>query len=179
MSAAVQPEAGGAAGVVVNMRDAQHGILLRWSPANDHSKRGDLLAAYLLGAGAPRLLQSARGGFLPHQWYHLTVVCSPDSARVAIDGVPRLAINHVSPWRGGIGLYAEGANGATFDDVTVYGQGVRKDLLLERHQEAVQQRFQIDRNGMADWADMTSEWKAVPNSPGSFVHRSEFYGDRG
>ncbi len=178
LSTAVQPEAGGAAGVVVNMPDAEHGILIRWSPVNEHGARGNLLAAYALGDGAPRLLQSDPGGYLPHQWYRMTVVSSPDGVRVAIDGVTRLQLDHVSPWRGGVGLYTEGAVGATFDNVTVYGQDVRKDLLLERHQETVRQRFQVDKNGMADWADMASEWKTMPNSAGAFTHRSEFYGEQ-
>jgi len=176
LTAAVQPEAGAAAGLVVNMPDAKHGILIRWSPVNDHSARGDMLAAYALGDGEPRLLKSSHGGYLPHQWYRLTVVSSPDGLHVAVDGLPRLDLDNITPWRGGIGLYAEGANGATFDDITVYGQGVRKDLLLERHQEKIRQRFQVDRNGMADWADMTSEWKA--GAAGSSIHRSEFYGDQ-
>lgn len=178
LSAALQPEAGGAAGVVVNMPDPQHGILIRWSPVNDRSEHGDQLAAYLLGSGEPRLLQSTHGGYLPHQWYHLTVTSAPEGLQVAIDGVPRLQIDNITPWRGGVGLYAEGAKGATFNNITIYGQELRKDMLQERHQEKIQQRFQIDRNGMADWADMTSEWKAMPATPGAFAHRSEFYGDQ-
>ena len=45
----INPDAHGAVGVLANMLDAQHGLLLRWSPANDAGTDGNALVAYRAG----------------------------------------------------------------------------------------------------------------------------------
>ena len=84
-NAAVNPDAHGAVGVLANMTDAQHGLLLRWSPANDRGADGNALVAYRLEDGKRTLLARSPGGFVPGQWYHMTVISALDGVRVRID----------------------------------------------------------------------------------------------
>jgi hypothetical protein len=178
LTAAVQPSATGAVGVVVNIRDGGQGILARWSPASSRDPRGNRLMLYQLTGAGPKLLAETRGGYLPNRWYKFTVASINGGVRVAIDGDTKLELAHVTPWRGGIGLYAEGPEGAVFDDVTAYGVGVKQDLLLENTQEQIFQRFQVDQNGMGDWANQQSDWIKSPAGTTMSIHRNDYYGDQ-
>ncbi len=178
LNVAVQPSATGAVGVVVNMRDGGQGILARWSPASSHDPRGNRLMLYQLTGAGPKLLAETRGGYLPNRWYKLTVASVNGGVRVAIDGDTKLTVEHVTPWRGAVGLYAEGPDGAVFDDVTCYGTGVKQDLLLEHTQEQIYQRFQVDQNGMGDWANQAGDWIKSPVGTTMSVHRDDFFGDQ-
>ena len=174
---AINPDAHGAAGVLVNKADAQHGLLLRWSPANDRGPGGNALAAYRLDAGKRTLLASSPGGYLPGQWYRLTVVSSLDGVRVSVDDRERLNLEAAVPWRGGVGLYSEGTVGSVFDDVTVYGRTLDTDLLRETKQSQISQRFLDDNNGMKQWAVNPDLWQADLTVPGLNWYPDTLYGE--
>ncbi len=162
---------------MVNVQDAEHGYLLRWSPANERGAHGDRLTLLQLAGGQSHLVAEDRGGYIPGQWYRLSVVSSGHGLQVLIDGQQRLAISDASPWRGGVGLYTEGMNGAVFNNVTVYGRTLRTDILYERQQERIIQRFQENSDGMEGWAARNT-WDIFPGKPDQLLYNSEVYGEQ-
>jgi hypothetical protein len=178
VTTAVNPPADGAVGVGVNLAAPGSGLLVRWTPADDHRPGGDRLCLLRLVGGSPTELASDRGGYLPGQWYRLQVVSSLTWARVLVDGRERLAVENPTPWRGGVGLYVEGSRPAIFDDVTVYGRTLRTELIAERRQARFNERFQRDEAQMAEWAAAAREWQPFPTRPGDYrLHRWLFHGD--
>ncbi|MHB9132725.1 MAG: hypothetical protein ACYDBB_16785 [Armatimonadota bacterium] len=177
LTAAVQPAEDGAVGLAVNMANAKNGYLVRWSPGNDRGPQGDQLALYKLVNGQQTLLVKDAGGYLPGMWYQLTITSDLGGLRVTVDGRERIAVKDVSPWRGAVGLYAEGAGGAIFDDVTVYGHTLKTDLLAEHRQANINQRYQIDHKGIEVWAAPDRDWLPAPATPGARMHRWDFWGD--
>ena len=129
MTVSVHPGRDGAVGVLVNMTDPTHGILACWTPVGDKSDTGNKLMLYKYAKGELTPLAESKGGFVPEQWYNLSVVSSLDGVKVLVDRRERMNVKGVAPWRGGVALYAEGKTGAIFDDVTVYGRTLKKDLI--------------------------------------------------
>jgi len=148
-------------------------LLARWTPGND----GNSLALYQVTDGKSRLLSESKGGYIPGQWYRVSVVANAAGAQVLVDGQPRLAAKDVTPWRGGVGLFAEGPVGSAFDDVTVYGSGLHTDLLREREQIDINQRFLTDPNNMKEWVYLQGDWAPVPGAPKHFTSIDRFYGE--
>jgi len=171
------PPLDAAAGIVVNFAGPNRYLLARWTPANDRGPRGDRLELLKVVDGKETLITAARGGYIPGQWYRLSVDTTLEGVRVLVDGQERLAARGLNPFRGGVGLYAEGANATTFDDVTVYGHAVKTDLISEQQQAHISERFIEDHKGMGEWASAGSNWMPMPGAPGFRVHRLEFYGD--
>jgi hypothetical protein len=176
-SVSLCPGAESAVGLLANMADPQHGLLLRWSPGNDHGPQGNGLALYRLDPTGKKRLALDAGGYVPGQWYRVQIVSSMDGMRVLVDGRERLTVREPIPWRGGIGLYAEGANGAIFDDVTVYGRGLQQDLLAENRLARLNAHFLDDTKGMGEWANARTDWVSSPENPGWRFHRLDFFGD--
>ena len=176
LSVALQPSARGAAGVVVNMPDAHDGLLVRWTPGNDPAATGNQLALYQFHDGKGALLAESAGGYIPGQWYTLTVTSSLEGVHVAIDGRERLSLPAPLPWRGGVGLYAEGENATVFDDVTVYGRSLNTDLLREKRQAQVAERFRYDWE-MQEWAGREDEWRHDDAQPNHYFAREELFGE--
>ncbi|MHB0938512.1 MAG: LamG-like jellyroll fold domain-containing protein [Armatimonadota bacterium] len=174
---AVCPPLDGAAGMAVNVAGPDHYLLACWTPVNDRGARGNRLELLRVESGKQTVLAAAPGGYLPGQWYRLTVDTTLDGVRVLVDGQERLAAGNVTPFRGGVGLYAEGANPTIFDDVTVYGHAVKTDLLSESQQAHISERFTQDHKGMAEWASAGSSWTPMFGVPGFRAHKLEFYGD--
>lgn len=177
MSVAMQAGAGSAAGLMVNMPDTTSGYLVRWSPANDHGAQGDRLALLKVADGKTTLVAEDKGGYIPGQWYKLTVVSSFDGLQVLVDNRLRLTAKDVTPWRGGVGLYAEGKNGAVYDDVIVNGRRVKTDIIAESQMMRINQRFQDDHNGMQKWSTRNNDWTSFPGSPSQLLNRAEYLGD--
>ncbi|MHB9132044.1 MAG: LamG-like jellyroll fold domain-containing protein [Armatimonadota bacterium] len=176
LSTAVRPGMDGAVGVMVNMPDTRSGLLVRWSPANDRSPQGDHLTLYRVTDGKREQVAEDAGGYVPGQWYQLQVTSSVDGIHVLVDGRKRLSAKEITPWRGGIGLYAEG-NGGIFDDTTVYGSTLKKDLIAENELSRLNLRFLEDPNGMGKWANPRSDWRPTANTTGQWAHRFNFFGD--
>ncbi len=176
LSVAVQPGADGAAGVMVNMPDATSGYLVRWTPANDHRAQGDAIALLKVEGDKSTVLAEDHGGYVPGQWYQLTVISSPDGVQVLVDGRRRLSEKNLWPFRGGIGLYTEGSQGAVFNDVVVNGRRVNADHLEENRLERIREKFSEDKGGMQAWA-ARSDWIAFPGEPSQLSYRCDLFGD--
>ena len=173
-SVAVRPAADGAVGALVNYRD-NSALLVRWSAANDRGPRGDRLTLEKIVNGAGTVLKTDHGGFIPEQWYKLTVVSTLDGVRVLIDNRERLAVAEVTPWHGAVGLYSESHSGATFDNVTVYGHTLRTDLLYENRNTRIQEKFLDDWQGMRSWAS-PDDWFGTDD--GVMINRHDYYGEQ-
>jgi len=176
-SVSIKPAPRGACGVLVNISGAD-ALLVRWTPANDRTPGGNAitLCRYDIITGKRTTLDSSAGGYIPGQWYRLSVVSSLGGMRVLVDGQERLAQQNVVPWRGAIGLYAEGSGGTIFDDAAVYGRMLNTDLLLESTQSQITQRF-INDPGMKDWVINQREWSADNSVANFYWRRQELYGD--
>ncbi|MHB9023270.1 MAG: LamG-like jellyroll fold domain-containing protein [Armatimonadota bacterium] len=174
--AAIHSSFSAAMGVVVNMPDPSTGLLVRWSSAADRSPRGNRLSVYHMAGGEMRLLGESPGGFLPEQWYRLAVTSSLGRLRVTIDGRERLVLDGVLPWHGGVGLYAEGRGGVTFDDVIVYGSTLNTDIIAENRLLRINERYRYARRDtMNAWANIQNEWQW---SNGQFrTSQWDYYGD--
>ena len=178
LTVAVKPAADSVVGVQVNMPDAQHGIRICWSAGNDRSPDGDRLAVYRVNDGQLSLLAEDQGGFIPEQWYALAVRSTLNGLAVSIDGRERIILAAVTPWRGGVALYAAGKNPAVFDDVTVYGEDLHGEFLLESRRARMSKRFIDDMNGMRIWSTNRRDWLAFPNAPGYTIYRWDITGDQ-
>lgn len=176
-SVAVKPAPQGACGLLVNVSGST-ALLVRWTPANDRTPGGNAmtLCRYDLKSGKSTMLDSSAGGYIPEQWHRLSVVSAPDGVRVLIDGQERLAKQHATPWRGAVGLYAEGSGGTIFDDAAVYGRTLNTDLLFEATQSQITQRFITDV-GMKDWVSNQREWSADNSVANFYWRRPALYGD--
>jgi len=174
-SVAICPSADGAVGALVNMTDTNTGLLIRWSAANDRSPRGNRLSVERYIAGKTVQLQADQGGFIPGQWYKLTVVSSLGDLRVLIDNRERITLTGVTPWHGSVALYTESHDGTTFNNVSVYGRTVKTDLIKETGHVRIQEKFLQDWQGMRTWAS-PSDWS--PTDDGVNIAQHEYYGDQ-
>jgi len=147
--------------------------LIRWTPGND----GNRLSLFQVTDGKRKLLAESPGGYIPNQWYRLTVVSNLTGVLVLVDGRVRLTAKSVTPYRGGVGLYAEGPVGSAFDDVSAYGSALHTDLLREREQVEINQRFITDPNNMKEWVNLRSGWTQMPNAPNHYASADRLYGE--
>jgi len=168
---------GSAVGAAVNMTDGENGLLVRWSPANDRGPRGDRLVLYRVSHGKLDSLQSTEGGYIPGQWYKLTLVSALDTVSVLVDGQTRLTAPITGVGRGGVGLYTEGTAGAVFDDVRVYGHDLNTDLIAETEQARIGERLSEDAK-MHNWSDANNDWDPTAGVPDTFVYRYDIAGDQ-
>ena len=174
-TAAIEPAVHGAVGVLANMTDARNGLLVRWSAGNDRGQAGNALRLYQLADGKQTLLAQSPGGYVPGQWYRLTLTSSLDGVRVSIDDQQRLSCDHAFPCRGGVGLYAEGTEGAVFDDVTVYGAALNLDLLRELRQARISRKF-LDDGKMQEWSIDPEQWQPDARVPQLRWYPETLYG---
>jgi hypothetical protein len=171
LRASVRPKGQDAIGLCAYVQDKDNYFLFRWD-----TQRKDLLKVF---QGKPIPIANAPGGFEPKQWYRLTFSVrrsrtDADALRVAIDGVPVLETQgQILFGQGKIGLYAEGEQGADFDDVLVTPAN-------EPDHPPTEPEFteQFTREyTMEGWANPKGEWIPVPNAPNAFWHRGAFFGD--
>ena len=177
-SVAVQPGKDTGLGMLVNMTDAHNGLLVRWTSVIDHTNPGRLTLQRFVDGKATDLIADSPGGFMPRQWYKLTVISSLTGVQILVDGVARITQRNLTPWRGGIGLYAEEAAGVVFDDVKVFGRTFDADLLFEAQQTNLSKRFEIDQGGMATWANPNSAWLAAAGLPGHYWYGHDVFGEQ-
>jgi len=110
----VRPQAQGTVGLAFYVQDQKNYLAFLWSSEEGTQAR----QLVKVSNGQTRVLASARGAFLPRQWYRLGVRTSPGIVEAFIDGTSVFRANDNSFGQGGIGLYAL-QTAANFDDVRV------------------------------------------------------------
>jgi hypothetical protein len=175
-STSICPGGDGAVGIAANII-GQNYLLVKWLPASAQNANTKKITLLNIAGTAQTELKSADFGYLPGQWYRMSIISNLSGVTVLIDGHEVLSSPPVYPTHGGVGLYCDGKAGAIFDDVSVIGSGINEDIVHESQQTKINDKFKQDNKGMAVWASVKSEWKPIPGAPGYLTHRSEFYGN--
>lgn len=111
----VKPAGPGVIGLAVDVQDAKNFIAFLWR-APDATNARQLVRVV---DGKATLLAAAPGGYLPRQWYRLSVRTSPGFVETFIDGSLVFKVKNTWFGQGGIALVAQRIGTATFDDVRV------------------------------------------------------------
>jgi len=107
-------------GLVAYYSDPDDYLLLRITSQLATTDDADQVQLILCRDGDRTVLGSAAGGFVPEQWYRLTLRMCDGRVEALVDGQRVLAIDGFRDLaRGKIGLYCEGQAGVKFDDVEV------------------------------------------------------------
>ncbi len=177
-TASVCPGGDGAVGIAANVTGLNY-LLVKWLPASSQNAKEKKISLINVAGAAQAELKTADFGYLPGQWYRVSIISNLSGIKVLIDDREVLSSPPVFPSRGGVGLYSDGKSGAVFDDISVIGSGINEDIVHESQQAKINDKFKLDNRGMAVWASVKSEWKPIPGAVGYFTHRSEFYGNHG
>jgi len=151
-SVSCQPHGPGAVGVVAHYADEANYYLLTWSAAGTPAEAGapeagapgvGALTLTRVRKGAREALGSAAGGYHPGQWYRLGLSVDHGRVRAFVDGALVLECWDASLPGGRAGLYADGAEPVTFDDVTVRESPVSPVWLSD----------------LSDWSPVLGHWQ--------------------
>lgn len=118
VSASVRGGQDSVIGLVVCYQDADNYLGVRWSSAVAAQEPHTLKLVAVEG-GQEKVLAQTRAGFLPDQWYRLSLGYSGGKLVCWVDGRKRLAADTILFGEGVAGLLADGAEGIFFDDVLV------------------------------------------------------------
>ena len=119
---ACRPGAGGAVGVYLCYRGPTDYALFRWT-ANDSER--PVRQLILREGGVERVLAESEGGYVGGQWHQVSVLVGAGWARVRVDGERVFLARAAGLTQGRIGLYVEGKEYASFDDVAVMSRPAR------------------------------------------------------
>jgi hypothetical protein len=111
----------GGVGLAVGVDPNRH-VLFRWQARlPDNEGYGELVAvrAGADGAREERVIASRPGGYVDEQWYRLSATVRFGRITVSVDDHVLVAAESDEITSGGIGLWCDGPQGATFDDVFV------------------------------------------------------------
>jgi len=167
-------------GIITNYRDKNNYILAELSAASDKSENGNKIALYQIINGNKTLLNSAKGGYLPGEWYELSVQTSINSITVSVDGQERVSATGVPTRQGKAGLYINGISLVEIDNVSALGRDIDFDALREIIAHQNNDRFSKDLNGMNAWAGTAYDW-SNPDTDNEIPYKSyrtNVYGDK-
>jgi len=132
-------------GLVLLGQDEQNYVLFRWGSSWLSDVGGDRAQLIEVVDGQPHILAEKPGGAVPDQWYRLdAAVCDGDLV-CAIDDLPVLQARSERFGQGNAGLYAEGEDGADFDDVVIEAYEV----------------FREDFADTARWTAASGDWETT------------------
>jgi len=167
-------------GIITNYQDKDNYILAEFSAASDKSDNGNKISLYQVTSGNKTILSSAKGGYLPGEWYELSVQTSINSIAVSVDGQERVSATGITPWQGKAGLYINGTSLVEIDDVSALGRDIDFDALHEIIAHQNNDRFSKDLNGMNAWAGTAYDW-SNPDTTKEISYkkyRANIYGDK-
>ncbi|MFQ6097499.1 MAG: family 16 glycoside hydrolase [Armatimonadota bacterium] len=141
-SCAVRSE-GAAVGAVVFYQGPNDYLVFRWTSLFDEG--GGKKQFVAVANGQQEVLAEKPGGFLPHQWYAMRVQTSDGLVECFIDDELQLAVRTNRLGQGQVGLYVEGQEGASFDDVRVERYVVVAD--------------RVDRDVPGQWRARAGKWQ--------------------
>jgi len=167
-------------GIITNYQDKDNYILAECSSAGDKSENGNKIALYQIKDGNKTLLNSVKGGYLPGEWYELSVQTSINSIMVSVDGQERVSATGIKTWRGKAGICINGISLVEIDDVSALGRDIDFDALREIIAHQNNDRFSKDLNGMNAWAGTAYDWSNadIPQEIPYKKYRANIYGDK-
>jgi len=149
---ACEPHGEGEIGLIAYHEGPGSYYLLKWTsePEADEAQASGALQLVRFSDGGTTILAQADGGYIPGRWYELGLSVAEGLVEVFVDGA-RVATAWDSGLSGGrVGLYASGAEGATFDDLSVRQVRSRPVTLAD----------------LADWRSIGGKWQSQPLGPG-------------
>jgi len=161
-SATVKPKTASAVALRFNCQDDANYHLFRW--AGGKAGQQQLLR---VRDGEPTLLASRPGSYQGERMYRLSVQADGGYILAAIDGNPVLEAMDAELRGGRIGLQAEGAGPACFDDIAVL------PTRREEHIGKVQRQF-IREDTMTMWTTKASEWRRADDA---YWYRTPLFAD--
>ncbi len=132
-------------GIVLLGQDEQNYVLFRWGSCWAADVGEDRAQLIEVVDGQPHVLAEKPGGAVPDQWYKLDAAVCDGLITCAIDDVPVLHARSDRFGQGNAGLYAEGEDGADFDDVAI-------------------EDYEVFREGFADmtrWTAASGDWEVT------------------
>jgi hypothetical protein len=175
----MQPTSDGGAGILLNVNDKNKGYAVIWYPvvAKDNKDANSLVLYKWINNKFTEISRTT-GGFIPKQWYNMSAISRPGKITISIDGKERATIDNPIPWKGGIGLLSSSKTGVTYDDVTITSFKADLDALAESKAEKIGKRFQVDNNGMKEWALTSSDWITSTIDANLKWYNWNIYGDK-
>ena len=118
-SAAARSVDGKSMGVLFYYRSEKDYYLFSWDRRDEAAPGKTCKHLIRMQDGVKTVLAESPGGFIPNQWYTLTVEADGRTIRASIDGNLVFAVQDNGLVGGMIGLYAEQTTQTRFDDVVV------------------------------------------------------------
>lgn len=114
---AAKGQSGGRLGICAYFRDPSHYVAFRWAAGDAVAQQGRQLV--VVQGGQADTVACAEGGYVPDQWYRIGIRACRGYLEALIDGEVVLSARTDAMGQGAIGLWAEGAERAYFDDALV------------------------------------------------------------
>ncbi|MGD8238480.1 MAG: hypothetical protein PVH68_08020 [Armatimonadota bacterium] len=160
--ATVKPKTASAVGLRFGCRDDANYHLFRW--AGGKAGQQELVR---VRDGEPTLLASRPGAYQGDRMYRLSVRADDGYILAAIDGDPVLEAVDAEARGGRVGLQAEGAGPACFDDIAVLPR------LRDPHLGKIQRQFARE-DTMTMWTLEAAEWR---RDDGAYWYRTPLFAD--
>ncbi len=177
-TAAVRGRDGGIVGLAANLNINNDGYLVRWSSASGTVEKANKLELCQIIDGKTTVISTINGGFIPDQWYKISIVSTIDEIKFLIDGNEKISLKNPVYWHGKIGLYADGAKSALYDDISVYGKNVKTDIMAEHASARIAEKVSED-GAMSVWTDSNREWTlSYPSGAYCGIYHYDVSGDQ-
>ena len=163
---AFRADMGSTFGIITNYRDEKNYVLATITSATDKTSGGNKITLYQILKGKKSTLGESYGGYIPNQWYALSVESSISGVRVFLDGQERVNAKNLELWYGKAGLYTVAETPIEIDDISILGKDLDYDTLHEINTVQIASRFVDDKNGMEVWARSGNEWESSNNLTG-------------
>jgi hypothetical protein len=108
-----------AAGLAIYVQDKDNYLVLRADCRAADLPGGPVFRLLSVRDGDPTVLAQASGGLLPEQWYRLRATACDDRICCYVDDELLLSAQTDALGQGAVGMYVEGAEGTSFDDLLV------------------------------------------------------------
>lgn len=173
--AAAKADSDGCIGLIVYAQDGYNYILFRWFSEGFNAPPNQAKQLIAVVNGQAQTLDAQPGGFVPGQWYKLTVKINDEKILTFIDDEPACRSTSLFFGQGKIGLFSQFCREAQFDDVAVMPwDGSDRTRMSFGEEPKVSAGF-VREDTMAKWTNPAFGWMAEDTY--TAWHRDNFYGD--
>ncbi len=147
----------GTVGVIFDHRGGNDYYMVRWNSDEPVGGSPNSIELVWVTSKGEQVIASCKGGFLPGQYYRMTVDYRTENAIVSIDGTQVLSVKLEEKLCGKIGLIAANCEAVIFDDVIVTSDDPPKS------RSKFADKFASDHL-MKTWADTRYDWVSIGGS---------------